>query len=61
AGLTQVFNGEYDVANASEFNADSAPVTYTVADGTAIKSFADYNTKSRLNPLSLHIGVTVRF
>lgn len=61
AGLTQVFNGEYDVANANDFSAETAPVTYTLADGTAVKSFADYNTKSRLNPLSLHLGVTVRF
>lgn len=61
AGLTQVFNGQYDVAKNSEFNAESAPVTYSVAEGTVVKSFADYNTKSRLNPLSLHIGITVRF
>lgn len=61
AGLTQCFKGEYDIVAPSDFTAESAPVTYTVAGGQQVKALANYNTKSRLNPLSLHIGINVRF
>lgn len=61
AGLTQAFNGRYDITNVSEFTAETAPVTYTVAEGTQTKSLADYTTKSRISPLSLHLGINVRF
>lgn len=61
AGLTQVFNGGYDVKQPGDYSADSAPVTYTVADGTVVRSLADYTTKSRFSPFSLHLGINVRF
>ena len=61
AGLTDVFGGRYNISSQNMINADSAPVTYTVADGQHVKALSDYVTKSRLNPLSLHIGVNVRF
>lgn len=61
AGLTQCFKGEYDIVSPSEYTAESAPVTYTVADGQQVKALSDYNTKSRLNPFSLHVGVNIRF
>lgn len=61
AGLTQVFNGKYDITSANEYTAETAPVTYTVAEGTQVKALTDYSTKSRLSPLSLHVGINVRF
>lgn len=61
AGLTQIFNGSYDITNSTAYTAETAPVTYTVADGMQVKSLADYTTKSRLSPLSLHVGVNIRF
>lgn len=60
-GLTQSFKGKYDVMSATDISVESAPVTYTVADGTRLKPLCDYNTKNRLNPISLHIGVNIRF
>lgn len=57
AGLGNVFEGGRN----GEINADNAPVTYTVADGTTVKSLADYSTKSKFAPLALHVGVNVRF
>lgn len=60
-GLTQSFKGKYDVMSATDVSAESAPATYTVADGTRLKALSDYNTKSRLSPISLHIGVNIRF
>lgn len=61
AALTNAFNGKFNVANPGEFTADNAPVTYTVAEGTQVRALADYTTKSRLSPLSLHVGINVRF
>lgn len=60
-GLTDVFNGHYDITLSSGYSAESAPVTYTVSQGQQVKALSDYVTKSRLNPLSLHVGVNVRF
>lgn len=60
-GLTDVFKGRYDVTSAEAINAENAPVTYTVAGGQQVKALSDYVTKSRANPLSLHLGVNVRF
>ena len=60
-GFTDVFGGRYDISATDAINADSAPVTYTVAGGQEIKALSDYVTKSRMNPLSLHVGVNVRF
>lgn len=61
AGLTNVFGKHYAVSSASAINAENAPVTYTVAEGQQVKALSDYVTKSHLNPLSLHIGINVRF
>ena len=60
-GLTQIFQGGYDITSTGEYSAETAPVTYTVAEGTRVRSLADYTTKSRLSPLSLHVGINVRF
>lgn len=61
SGLTDVFTGHYDVAPGMGFNAETAPVTYSATEGMQVKSLTDYVSKSRLNPLSLHIGVNIRF
>lgn len=61
AGLTDVFGGHYVVGSSGEVNATSAPVTYNVTDGQQVKALSDYVSKSKLNPLSLHIGINVRF
>ena len=61
AGLTNVFKGKYDVGAPVDFTNASAPVSYTVAEGTVVKSLGDYTTGSKLSPLSLRIGVNVRF
>lgn len=60
-GLTQVFNGGYDITSIGEYTQETAPVIYTVADGQTVRPLADYTTKSRMMPLSLHVGVNVRF
>lgn len=41
--------------------AEKVPVSYTVADGTRVKALSDYVTSSKLSPLSLNFGLTVRF
>ena len=61
AGLTQVFDGRYDVRTAAEYTAETAPVIYTVDGGTQVRSLTDYTTKSRLSPLSIRVGINVRF
>lgn len=61
AGLGQCFGGRYAITGTGEYTAETAPVTYTVKDGTVVKPLADYTTKSRLSPLTLHLGVNVRF
>ena len=60
-GLTDVFKGHYNITSTESINAENAPVTYTVADGQQVKALSDYVTKSKFNPLSLHLGVNVRF
>ena len=61
AGLTDVFTGHYDITLDTKMTAETAPVTYIVAEGQQVKALSDYLTKSRLNPLSLHVGVNIRF
>lgn len=61
AGLTEIFAGHYDIGSADQLNAETAPVTYTVAAGQQVKALSDYATKSRLSALSLHIAINVRF
>lgn len=58
AGLTKVFSEKYSDSN---FNAESVPVSYTVAEGEQVKPFSDYILKSKLRPLSLHVGINLRF
>ena len=61
AGLTDVFAGRYEITDVKEITAESAPVTYTVAEGQQAKPLSDYVTKSRLSPLSLHLAINIRF
>lgn len=61
AGLTDVFAGHYDISSANSYSPESVPVTYTVADSQQVKALSDYVTKSRLSPLSLHVGINIRF
>ncbi|MCH5217311.1 MAG: hypothetical protein J1F07_08975, partial [Muribaculaceae bacterium] len=60
AGLTNVFPGGKS-ATGTAYTAETAPVTYTVAGGTQVRSLADYTSKSKLMPLCLQLGVNVRF
>ena len=60
-GLTQVFDGVHSESFSKGVTADNAPVFYTVANGTQVRPLSEYTTKSKLNPLSIHVGVTVRF
>lgn len=61
AGLTDVFAGHYDINSLSSLNAESAPLTYNASEGQDVKALSDYVSKSRLTPLSLHVGINVRF
>lgn len=58
-GLNDVF--EKGIESDGKFTEATAPVTYSVADGTTVKPLSDYLTKGKLSPLSLNIGLTVRF
>ena len=62
-GLTNCFNGKLrgNIGVNGQTTAEEAPITYTVKDGFEVKSLADYTTKSKLSPLSLHLGINVRF
>lgn len=60
-GLTTVFGTQHDINSTATITAQNAPVTYTVAQGQQVKALCDYVTKSHLTPLSLHIGINVRF
>ena len=61
AGLTNAFGSKYTINSTSSITAETAPVTYSVKDGLQVKALSDYCTKSHLNPLSLHIGINIRF
>lgn len=60
-GLTNSFKGVHEIKQDGTFTAETAPVTYTVKDGTQVKSLTDYTKGGRIAPLSLHMGVNVRF
>lgn len=60
-GLTNAFKGKMPLPQGGQLTEETAPVTYTVADGTQIKSLSDYTGGGRLSNLSLHLGVNVRF
>lgn len=55
-GFTNSFRHLYAPSN---FNATSAPVTYTVANGEEVKPMTGYLTSSRLSPLAIHVGFTI--
>ena len=59
-GFSDVFKKGLSISN-DRFTADTAPVTYTVANGTQVKPLSDYLTRSTLSLLSLNIGLTLRF
>ena len=58
-GFADIFKEGY--AADKGFTAQSAPVTYTVADGTVVKPMTDYLSKSKLMPLSLRLGFRICF
>lgn len=43
------------------YTAESAPVTYTVAEGQEVKPLTGYLSSSKLSPLSIHAGFTFKF
>lgn len=57
-GLTNLFKEQY---NGAKFTSESAPVSYTVAEGQQVKALTDYMRSSKLNQLSLRIGLIYRF
>lgn len=61
AGLTNMFKRGNVITPSTTVTEQTAPVTYTVADGQIVKALSDYTSKSKLNSLSLHIGINVRF
>ena len=60
-GFTNAFKGKYEAPQNGTFTAETAPVTYTVAEGTQVRSLTDYTGGGRLQSLSLHLGINVRF
>lgn len=60
-GFTDVFAKGMKVSPTTAYTADTAPVTYTVADGTQARPLSDYLTKSLMSPLSLNVGLSIRF
>lgn len=59
SGLNDVFINKYsgDVYSSS----NNVPITYTVAEGEAVKPLTGYLTKSKLADLSLRLGLVFRF
>lgn len=58
-GLTDVFGK--GLKTTEGYTASTSPVTYTVADGTRVRPLTAYLTKSTFSPLTLNIGITLRF
>ena len=59
-GFTDVFKKGQNLSG-NIFTEETAPVTYTVAQGTKVSALSDYVTKGALNPLTLNIGLSVNF
>ena len=59
AGFSNLYNGK-KVAGKG-VTAETAPLTYTVKDGSQLKSLTDYLTTSKLSPLSLRISLIYNF
>lgn len=59
AGLTNTFKGTG--VKETAFDATTAPVTYTVADGQKMRALSDYFTKSRLSRFGYGISLIYHF
>lgn len=59
AGFSNLYKTQTDAGKA--FTAESAPLTYTVNDGSRIKSLTNYISESKLSYLSLGISLIYRF
>ena len=59
AGFSNLYNGK-KVAGKG-ITAETAPLTYTVKDGSQLKSLTDYLSTSKLSPLSLRISLIYSF
>lgn len=57
-GFTNSFKKTFD---GGAYTANTAPVTYTVAEGQVVSPLAGYLTSSKLSPFSIHIGLTICF
>ena len=58
-GFSDLFRSKYDVGKG--FTSTDAPVVYTVAEGQTVKSLTSMMKKSKLNPLYLNVGFTIKF
>lgn len=59
AGLTNQYNSVFK--EVEPIDSRNAPVTYTVADGTQVKSLTDYAKSSKLSLISLKFTLIYRF
>lgn len=59
-GFTDVFKKGSELKG-DKFTAETAPVSYTVAQGTRVRALSGYITKGALNPLALNVGFSVNF
>ncbi len=58
-GFTNLYKSK--TATGGNFTSETAPLTYTVADGSQMKSLTDYLTTSKLSHLSIGISLICRF
>lgn len=61
AALTHTFKEGYDITSSAEYSEQTAPIIYSAKDGLQVRPLSGYVTKSRLMPLSLHVGINIRF
>lgn len=59
-GFSDVFKKGSELKG-DKFTEETAPVTYTVAEGTRVKALSNYITKGALNPLALNVGLSINF
>lgn len=55
-GFTDCFKHNYD---GNAFTADTAPVTYTVAEGEKVRPLTCFLSSSKLSPFSIYMGFTI--
>ena len=62
-GYNYSFTNMFDKMMSADgkFNAQNAPVTYTVAEGETVAPITGYFTNSRLSGLSLNLGFSIKF